>query len=192
MAEFSGLLVKVRGDGKALQAALAPAMAGGAPAIELVLRVPARPAAGALASAGPATWLRVRAKGTDARSAWDQAHDLLDPSGPFAAAPTGSIELIEPDLEQPWDFQEAAEDRQPAVAGSPEEFCGFDEQDQSGGKAPGPSVAWNLGESYSQLAKARARVGAKLEKILVAHLPGSIPRMSRCLLGCARTCNATS
>jgi hypothetical protein len=169
MTEFSGLLVKVRGNGRAFEVAIA-SLAPGSLDVEPILSVPAQPAAEAVAATRAATWLRMRAKGADSRNPWDQAHDLLDPRGPFAAAGAQIIEAIEPDLEQSWDYQGPAEDGRAAMAASHEEFCGFDEQDQSGGQATGPGVAWNLGDSFSQLSRARARVGNQLEKILVAHL----------------------
>ena len=85
-------------------------------AVEPILRVPAQPAAGAVAATRAATWLRMRAKGSDSRNPWDQAHDLLDPAGPFAAAGAEIIEAVEPDLEQSWDYQQPAEEGRADVA----------------------------------------------------------------------------
>jgi subtilisin family serine protease len=55
-------------------------------------------------------------------------------------------------------------------AASTADFCAFDDQKDDGGKAKGPSPAWNLGDAYSQLKAARDRVGAKQEQILIGHL----------------------
>jgi subtilisin family serine protease len=61
-------------------------------------------------------------------------------------------------------------DRGFASAGSKAEFCAFDDQDTTGGKAKGPGAAWNLFDSFSQLKKGRDKAGAKQEKILIAYL----------------------
>jgi hypothetical protein len=68
MAEFSGLLVKVRGDGRALAEHMARTFAARSMEIEPILRLPAREAAASigLAATGPMTWLRVRDTGAGA------------------------------------------------------------------------------------------------------------------------------
>ncbi len=170
MASVRGVLVKVKGDGRAFATAAAKSFGAGALDIEPILRVPAKAAGkkGLAADAG-SSWLRVQNAG--AGNPWDLAHDLLDPGQPFSAAAQSGIEAVEPDLEQEWIHADAPPggDFVPA-AGSEAEFCTFDAQDGGGGKATGPGNAWNLGNDFSGLAEARARVGKKLEKVVVAHL----------------------
>ena len=109
--------------------------------------------------------------GNDAANHLDGgAHRLLAPGQPFAVSGQ-SIEAIEPDLEQDWPYQQSGLSG-PAIsaAGDKKEFCAFDEQDETGGKVKGSGVAWNFAEDFSELAKARAEVGTKLRKIIIAHL----------------------
>ena len=172
MAEARGLLVKVRGNGKAFAGAAARSFGAAAVEIEPILQVPAQPAGRArgVAAARSATWLRMRTMAPDAANAWDLAHELLAPGGPFAAADGHNIEAVEPDLEQGWLHTDASPDGAMRVARSREELCTVDAQDGDGGKATGPGLAWNLRGDFSGLADARTRVGRKLEKVLIAHL----------------------
>jgi hypothetical protein len=161
----------VKGDGRAFATAAAKSFGAGALEIEPILHVPAKATRkkGLAADTG-ASWLRVQRRGAGAENPWDLAHDLLDPKQPFAAATQGGIEAIEPDFEQQWVFKEEPERGKGFAAGSKAELCAFDPQEKDGGKAIGPDVAWNLRPSFSEFAKARTRVGAKLEKIVIAHL----------------------
>lgn len=173
MAEVRGLLVKVRGDGKAFAGVAAKSFGARAGDIEPILRIPAKPggkAQGVAAGSG-ATWMRMQPGGGGAGSAWDLAHDMLAEGSPFAAAGGATIEAIEPDLEQEWVHADAPPggDTMPTAA-SEAEFCTFDQQNSGGRKATGPGNAWNLRDDFSGLAEARARVGAKLDKVVIAHL----------------------
>lgn len=124
------------------------------------------------------TWLRMRGMGGDADNGWDAAHALLGPGEPLAAAGGGDIEAIEPDLAQGWfDGMPASAE----AAANEAAFCAFDDQSDSGGQARGPGLAWNFNNDFSELKKARERVGEKLTKIIIAHLdtgydPGHITR----------------
>jgi hypothetical protein len=161
MATTVGLLVKVAGDGNQFEVALRSA---GAPEVEPILYVPERPqvAAVGLAAAGPSTWLRVRG----GACTWDDAHQFLASGKGFAAGP-GVVQAIEPDFEQGWTWRERPTGVAVGIAGAgAAEFCAFDPQDGSGGKAMGPSVAWNANDEFSGFAKARQAVGDKLEKSL--------------------------
>ena len=173
MAEVRGLLVKVRGDGKAFAGVAAKSFGARAGDIEPILRIPAKPGGkvqGVAAGSG-ATWMRMQPGGGGAGSAWDLAHDMLAEGSPFAAAGGATIEAIEPDLEQEWVHADAPPggDTTPTAA-SEAEFCTFDQQNSGGRKATGPGNAWNLRDDFSELDEARARVGAKHDKIMIAHL----------------------
>ena len=81
MAEATGLLVKVRGDGAGFAAATR-SMRLGAADIEPILTVPpaAGPGLGAGADRG-ATWLKLGAKAARSENPWDNAHDLIGRGG---------------------------------------------------------------------------------------------------------------
>ena len=166
MVESVGLLVKVRGDGAALKAAAGAAFGAAATRVKPILNVPAQPAADeqGLAGASSATWMQIEAQTEE--HPWDAAYRLVGPEAPFAAA-GNTIEALEPDLVQGW--LDGAPDPQ-AAAANQAEFCAFDPQNEKGGQAPGPGLAWNLGDDFSEFAAARSTVGAKLERIIVAHL----------------------
>jgi hypothetical protein len=170
MANVRGILVKVKGDGGAFASAAAKSFGAGGLEIEPILHIPAK-ANGrkGFAADGGRTWLRVQQRGGTG-TAWDLAHELLAPNQPFAAAAQSGIEAIEPDFEQEWPFREKPEPGKGFAASSMAELCAFDPQSAGGGKAVGPDIAWNLNPSFSELANARARVGAKLEKVVIAHL----------------------
>ena len=117
----------------------------------------------------------MKAKEENATNPWDQAHDLVAPGSPFAAAGAQAVEAIEPDLAQEWNYQEWVDKEHPTpgqgmAAGSEKEFCAFEDQEEDGGKAIGPAPGWNLSDNFSELSKARNRVGNKLEDIVIAHL----------------------
>ena len=167
MASPSGLLVKVR-DGRASSSAIR-SLAPGATRVGPILHIPARKgdAAKGLAPGRASTWLRVELPENE--NPWDVAHRLLLPAQTLAAA--RRLEAIEPDLTQDWLYKEPIGDQGAmTAAGNKKEFCTFDEQDGKSGKPKGPGVAWNFGDDFSQLAAARARVGSKLENIIIAHL----------------------
>ena len=176
--KISGVLVKVRGDGKAFATAAATALGPSAVTVEPILRVPPQlgDRARGFAAKPAATWLSVKAKEEDAENPWDQAHRLADPGSAFAAAGGQAVEAIEPDLVQDeWIYQEWRDKEAPApgqgmAAGSKKEFCAFEDQDEDGGKAKGPVAGWNLTDNFSEFVKARERVGSKLQNIVIAHL----------------------
>ncbi len=179
MPEFSGLLVKVRGDGKRFASAAAKAFGARGTVIKPILHVPAKPAEpGFGLSAGEAsTWFSVGGSDTDQAHPWDVAHQLLAPGGAFAAATASDVQAIEPNLVQQW-LQAPDAD---AVMKSAQEFCTFDPQDPAGRQAIGPGLAWNFDDDFSQFNAARQRVGNKLAAITIAHLdtgfdPGHITR----------------
>ena len=140
MPEFSGLLVKVRGDGKRFASAAAKAFGARDTVIKPILHVPAKPAEpGFGLSAGEAsTWFSVGGSDTDQAHPWDVAHQLLAPGGAFAAATASDVQAIEPNLVQQWLKAPDAD----AVMKSAQEFCTFDPQDPAGRQAigPGPGV----------------------------------------------------
>jgi hypothetical protein len=170
LPDFSGLLVKVRGDGKAFATAAAAAFGAASVNVRPILRVPAQPPEPAmgLAPTHAATWLSVSGGMSDADHPWDAAHRLLAPGQPFAAAGAGNIEAIEPNLAQGW-FDEAPR-KEEEVLLDKEKFCAFDPQDGSGHQATGPGLAWNFENNFSELSAARLRVGGKLAAITIAHL----------------------
>ncbi|GEP61172.1 S8 family serine peptidase [Reyranella soli] len=163
---MAGVLVKVRGDGQAFRLAAERSFGARAVSVEPILEVPPRPgdAGLGLAPTGRSTWLRVQLGSIETATAWDQAHALLSPGQPFAAAGVSGVEAVEPDVPQPWlptPSEKAADEAA---------FCAFDDQNMQGGRATAKGVAWNFGSSYSELAQARKRVGDKLDKIIIAHL----------------------
>jgi subtilisin family serine protease len=171
MTEFDGLLVKVSGDATAFTRAMARGFGLAIEDIEPILEVPPQPAAGKGFAPQPAsTWFRVKTE-RGVENPWDAAHAQLAPGSPFAAVPASDIQAIEPDIEQDWPFQRRlAEDHGVRFAAGKEELCTFEDQDGDGGKATGPRPAWNLSDEFSGLAKARAKVGTKHERIIIAHL----------------------
>jgi hypothetical protein len=155
------VLVKVAG-GAAAVAAL-NGIAG--QTVEPILEVP--DSGGMGLAAGQSTWLRVKADGL-AENPWDQAHSLLTQGSAFAAAAGNNVQAVEPDIEQQWPY--AGSHFEGAHALDAQDFCGLDKQNTEGGRAPGPRVAWNLGDDFSELAAARTQVGDKLKTITIAHL----------------------
>ena len=168
MPEFSGVLVKVRGDGKSFATAAARAFGASAATIKPILHVPARPEdqAFGLSAAQPSTWLSVGSGATDHAHPWDVAHQLLAPGTAFAATTAGDVQAIEPNLVQEW-LKAPSDD---GVMQSAQEFCAFDPQDAGGRQALGPGLAWNFAEDFSQFNAARQRVGNKLAAVTIAHL----------------------
>lgn len=193
MAKAAGLLVKVRGDGKAFRNAATKSFGARAIEIEPILTIPSRPgAAKGLAGEVGATWLKVSGRAIADESPWDRAHALIASGKGFAAA-GAPVQAIEPDFEQNWLYHEPREKGAKGfAAGSKAEFCTFDPQKSDGGRALGPDVAWNLKDAYSQLAAARARVGDKQKTIRIAHLdtgydPAHMTRPANLLKDLARS-----
>jgi hypothetical protein len=179
LPEFSGLLVKVRGDGKRFASAAAKAFGARDARIKPILHVPAKAAEPGfgLSASQPSTWLSVGGSATDHAHPWDVAHQLLAPGGAFAAAAASDVQAIEPNLVQQW--LKAPDNDE--VMKSAQEFCTFDAQDPAGRQAIGPGLAWNFDDNFSQFNAARRHVGNKLTAITIAHLdtgfdPGHITR----------------
>jgi hypothetical protein len=165
-----GLLVKVRGSGDAFAKAAAHSFGATAVEVEPILRVPAQPHPPAMEGMAPseaATWLRLKLKAPPPGTIWDQAHALLAAGEPFAME-AQPIQSVEPDFEQSWPYAEPAP-QGPGFAAAGD-ICAYLDQDTGGGRAVGPGIAWNLGDGFSELAKARSRVGDKLGNIRIAHL----------------------
>lgn len=157
------ILVKMRGTrGPAMKAFAAQGMNP-----ELVLDLGNRPGLSA-AKAAPVAWYRVDAPA--AGTPWDAAHALLTPGTAFA--PGLSVEGAEPDIEQSWDWAPRPGTGMALAAGG--DRCLFTDQDDTGGKAKGPGLAWQATDDYSQFAKARKTFGPKFEEALrrvtIAHL----------------------
>ena len=165
MNDRPGLLVKVRGDGRAELTALKGIATS---EVEAILHVPAAQMGPGIAAGLGSTWLRLTIDG-DGANLWGHAHQFLSPTNAFAAVGGAEkIEAIEPDLEQQWPYSSGDPDAPPAQ--NSEDFCAFDSQNDQGGRAVGPGVAWNLSDDFSGLANARNCVGAKAAAIKVAHL----------------------
>lgn len=149
-ATVDGLLVKVRAG---------PAFGLGAiralGAAEPILEVPAgTPSAFGVTAAEPAVWMRIDA----GDNAWDRAHGLL--AGGYAVDSAGVL-AAEPDFAQSWD----------APPSPDKQKCRPEPQSADGGRAVGPGPAWHLGDDYSGLAAARARVPDSAQaRVTVAHL----------------------
>ncbi len=169
MSDFSGLLVKVRGDGSSLVKAAVSAFGSKAVDIQPILRVPAtaaEPALG-LAAGQASTWLKLGGSAAAAANPWDAAHQLFAQGQPLAGSAT-QVEAIEPNLVQQWFDKAPPADSE--ILESREAFCTFDVQDETGGQATGPGPAWNFGDNFSQFATARRHVGDRLSTITIAHL----------------------
>src|SRR5262245_31821341 len=165
MTMVSGLLVKVRGDSKTFVTAATKSFGAASITIEPILRIPAQKAATAqgFAARPPATWLHVQVTNGNTGNAWDQAHALLAPGQPFFAAGTQNIQAIEPDIEQDWPYRDhMTAGKGMAAVADEKELCAFYDQESEGGKVIGPGLAWNFDDAFSELAKARAKVGDKL------------------------------
>jgi hypothetical protein len=182
MSLRSSLLVKVSGDANAFANALNRSFGANSVDIKPILTVPrGSPAQQSLTGARVSTWLRLRVPTDETRQAWDRAHALLQPGRRFAAAVTSAVEAVEPDFEQSWVNHDQGPGGALVSFDSMNAFCAFENQNGDGGKAEGNSVAWNFGDSFSQLAAARKRVGQKLENIIIAHLDtGYDPRHLTC------------
>lgn len=167
MADKAGLLVKVSGDGEKFLAAAGKvrAMAGLRAEVILTLGGNANGGQGAgIAQETQASWLRLAVDDTE--NPWDRAHALLEGDQALSLAKMPGILAIEPDIVQQW-----PNDRQAAQLGfASQASCAFDNQDDGGRKATGSGVAWNFGDDFSQLSRARAAVGDKMSQILIAHL----------------------
>lgn len=162
----TGLLVKVRGDAAAFKAAALNVFAG--TEVEIILTVPpGLSAEGGLrvGEGAPSTWLRVST--TPQENPWDAAHAAFATGGAFGADAHGSIEAIEPDIEQLWLTEPGAGPGVHGVAAA----CTFHDQDKQGGKETGPGLAWNFQSEYSELQKALGKLTeADLQRVKVAHL----------------------
>jgi hypothetical protein len=167
---MAGILVKVKGDGAAVTAAAKSAFGAVPISIEPILRVPPTAVAAGVAPGRESTWLHV-AGPTAARNPWDEAHETLAMA--FAAG-APEIEVVEPNLDQQWVWRPKDTDRAGnefgIAAASAADFCAFENQTTEGGRARGPGPVWNLGDAFSQLKKARERVGARQALIRIAHL----------------------
>ncbi len=171
------LLVKVRGNGSAFAKAATAAFGATDVEVEPILEVPAQPADAAfgLAAAPKATWLRVGLAAA-AGNPWDHAHDMLDPGSGFALG-GGRMEAIEPDIDQEWPGFTPPSGNEGKALATAADICAFVDQDPAGGKAVrSGDMGWNLHDAFSELAKARTRLGneadlgAKLGQIVIAHL----------------------
>ena len=166
----TGILVKVRGDGKAFAGQAAKSFGVSTSEVETILTLPPDPSAGFGIAQTGATWLRI-GRPDDADEAWSRAHAMVAARGRLGVAGADEIITAEPDFEQVWDTGERQPPGAPAIAPAAGPACTFNNQDGSGGKAVGPSVGWSTGAAYSQLADAAAVVSdAKQKAIVIAHL----------------------
>ncbi|MCX5516730.1 peptidase S8 [Kaistia algarum] len=166
------LLVKVRGDGKNFLAATGKAFGAAGVDVRTILTMPPSAKGKGLAPSAGSAWLQLLAPGAGGGNPWDDAHQLLLPGQGFAAAAAADVQFVEPDIQQQW--LPLPREVSGAAAAATADRCAFDDQDPSGGKAVGPGIAWNFGDGYSELAKARAALGPafeqKLSQIVIAHL----------------------
>jgi Subtilase family len=165
---MAGVLLKVSGDGEDFTAAAKTTFAAQRVKAEPILRLPAPAVRLGMAPRQGSTWLRISSP-SPSENLWDDAHDLHARSAPFAAAGVGKVQAVEPDREQQWGWSPQPAS-QAQMAASAADRCAVEDQNEDGGKAEGPGPAWTLGDSYSQLKKARDAVDAKQGKILIAHL----------------------
>ncbi len=162
-----GLLVRVAGNGDAFATALQGIDATSTPERVMSTSSPATGAMGIVGSNDASTWFRIDGATSD-RSAWDKAHQLVSEGGPGFGAEAG-VQAVEPDWVQQWPSADKNADGSLALSAKAD-VCSYDPQDGSGGKAIGPGVGWPLSDAFSQLAGARATVGAAQNQILIAHL----------------------
>lgn len=168
----TGILVKVRGDGRAFAGAAARSLGVSPSDVETIMTVPPVEGAGFGLAATGATWLRV-AREDDAEEAWDRAHAMIAARGRLGMAGAEEIVTAEPDFEQAWITGREPPPGAPGMAAAPAAgpACTFSNQTDKGGRAVGPRVGWSTGEEFSQLAKAAARVSEdKQRAIVIAHL----------------------
>jgi hypothetical protein len=153
------LLVKVGGDGRAFTAAAHKAFGAAAIEVEPILAIPDGADGPGVAPSQAATWLRLGTSGADDDNPWDAAHSLAATGHGFGAAARTDIQMIEPDIEQAW-LPPPESPMGLAVA----DRCSFLDQDPKGGKAKGPGLAWNLGASFSEFAKAHTTMAQALPR----------------------------
>jgi subtilisin family serine protease len=151
------LLVRVKGDGRALRSAMGKRFAAAQSDIRPIFEIRREVAGFGMAPATQSTWLRVAAPD---KVGWDAAHELVKQVGDAA-----QVELIEPDTQQQWYW--TGQHPTDGMAAAPRDD---DRQDTSGGQAAGPRLFWNLDDDFSQLKQARAKVGDKQARIRIAHL----------------------
>jgi hypothetical protein len=181
MAKSIGLLVKVRGDAKALAGA-AKSFGVGRASIRPILTIPPGSVGSALAGGRAHTWFAVD-RSPQQENPWDEAHALLKQKS-FGAAGGAQVLAVEPDIEQAW----PTERKDKPVGGIGLNNGGFDRQDGKGGKAVvvdavgNQRVAWHLDDDYSRFRAAAGQVGGRQSQITVAHLDtgydkthGSVP-----------------
>lgn len=171
MAAAPSLLLKVTGDRKAFEAATRKSFGVAASSIETILVVPKKHgAAKGIADAKPSTWLRVSVAPGSGENLWDHAHALCNRPA-FATAVSRQIEALEPDFEQQWAYADPRSTAGMGLSAAAGDVCAYEPQDDDGGKATGPGMAWNLGDGFSQLGSARKQVNKKNQaRVLIAHL----------------------
>ena len=95
--------------------------------------------------------LTARARSPD--ELWDLAHEALKSRQLAAAGETG---FAEPDLPQTWAYENPVRVAPGTVGAAPGEICEYNEQDRAFPR--GPTFAWHLSGSFSQLKAAREAV----------------------------------
>jgi hypothetical protein len=95
---------------------------------------------------------------------WDAAHTQVQSLG----LDSSSVLFVEPDLPQHYpDANEANAGGSPFAVSQPD--CSFKDQ-ENGGRPVGSGFAWHLGDSFSQLASARAAVQFSDLRTRIAHI----------------------
>lgn len=160
-----GILVKVSGNADAFEEKASRAFGASSTTVEPIMTLEG--------GAGLKTsWFRIGGR-TELSNPWDEAHSLIQGTRALGVAASAGIVALEPDWVQEWPTapsidRETGEQKFAAAGG---DVCAFDDQDLSAGRVGGPSVAWNLGEAFSQLKQAREQVSAvKQGRIVIAHV----------------------
>ncbi|WP_448242998.1 S8 family serine peptidase [Pseudoxanthomonas mexicana] len=168
MSQEKGLLVKVRGDGKAFRAAAKKGFGISGGDVETILTLTGKSEGKGIKGASGSTWLRLNLP--EDGNPWDRAHAVMG-SGKAFSGSGAVVEAVEPDILQHWPYSENGGEPQPdaGLAAQAAPSCTFDDQDPNGGKPLGQGAAWNLGQAYSQLAAAR-QLGGNGKGIRIAHL----------------------
>ncbi|WP_372898037.1 S8 family serine peptidase [Stieleria sp.] len=123
---------------------------------------------GLAATSAGKDWLLARPKeSVDGANPWDLVHDAREMmSRGVGLAGDVVPDLIEPDLVQDWLPLIPSHQTRLAAA---DQACVFDDQNRDLPTRPG-QFAWHLGDAFSQLATARARIGADPALVRIAHL----------------------
>ncbi|HWL09842.1 MAG TPA: S8 family serine peptidase [Planctomicrobium sp.] len=125
-------------------------------------------------------WYAAHCAGTAGKNPWDVAHELVGRINRTGLAANETPDVIEPDLLQQWEWDEASPNRSSGLAA--DSACVFMDQNRKNPHITG-EFAWHLGDSFSQLETARDIAASTHdgETIRIAHLDTGYDQEHRAL-----------